>query len=201
MSTERLPTWFDSAFEKVILVEGGYTDDPKDSGGETRWGITKAEARANGYNADMRKMPQSVARYIYQRQYWDLLNLDAVADLSQPVAEEIFDTAVNCGQGIAGKFLQRALNVLNREEADYADVRVDGLVGPLTVQSLRAFLGKRGADGEEVLLRVLNCLQGARYVEIAEGPNRKKNEKFVFGWFKQRVKIGIAGEAREEKMK
>lgn len=186
----RLTDAFDQVFHQVLIVEGGYTDDPKDSGGETCWGITKVEARANGYNASMASMPQSVARYIYQRQYWDLLNLDSVAELSLPVAQEVFDTAVNCGQGIAGKFLQRALNVLNREETDYADVRADGLVGPLTIQALRAFLQKRGAEGEEVLLRVLNCLQGARYVEIAEGPNRKKNEKYVFGWFKQRVRIG-----------
>jgi len=178
---------FEDAFQTVLLVEGGYSNDSKDSGGKTRWGITEAEARANGYTADMREMPQAVAKYIYHEQYWNLLSLDGVSELTPLVAQKVFDIAVNCGQGIAGKFLQRALNVLNREELDYPDVRVDGLVGPMTVMSLRSFIKKRGAEGEAVLREVLVCLQGTRYVEIAENPNRKKNERFIYGWIKNRV--------------
>jgi lysozyme family protein len=144
---------FELAFIKTLVSEGGYGNDPDDSGGPTTWGITEREARANGYTGPMKAL-----------------------------------TVENCGQGISGKFLQRALNVLNREERDYQDVREDGLVGPLTVQALRAFMQKREADGGEVvLLRALNCLQGARYVEIAS--TRKKDETFTFGWFKNRIGI------------
>jgi lysozyme family protein len=39
---------FDSAFQKVIMVEGGYSDHPSDTGGKTQFGITEAVARANG---------------------------------------------------------------------------------------------------------------------------------------------------------
>jgi lysozyme family protein len=179
---------FELAFIKTLVSEGGYGNDPDDSGGPTTWGITEREARANGYTGPMKALTVENAKQIYCKQYWDLLNLDRIAEISQKVAEEVFDTAVNCGQGISGKFLQRALNVLNREERDYQDVREDGLVGPLTVQALRAFMQKREADGGEVvLLRALNCLQGARYVEIAS--TRKKDETFTFGWFKNRIGI------------
>ena len=33
---------------KIIEVEGGYSNDRSDSGGETKYGITVAVARANG---------------------------------------------------------------------------------------------------------------------------------------------------------
>jgi len=36
-----------------------------------------------------------------------------------------------------------------------------------------------------VLLTALNCSQGARYLELAEG--REKNEDFLFGWVLNRV--------------
>lgn len=179
---------FEEAFRKLILVERGYSNVPGDSGGPTRWGITELVARANGYRGPMSELPLETAKGIYYTQWWGLLNLDAVSEISTAVAEEIFDTAVNCGPGIAGKFLQQVLNVLNREERDYQDVRKDGLIGPLTVMALRGYFAKRGDQGGElVLLKALNGLQCARYIEIAEG--RKKDERFTFGWLKERVKI------------
>jgi len=36
-----------------------------------------------------------------------------------------------------------------------------------------------------VLCRALNCLQGAYYIELAE--RREKDERFVYGWLKNRV--------------
>jgi len=36
-----LPVSFDRAFEIVIGAEGGYSNDPKDRGGETKYGISK----------------------------------------------------------------------------------------------------------------------------------------------------------------
>ena len=41
----------------------------------------------------------------------------------------------------------------------------------------------RGAEGERVLLAALNCLQGARYLDITR--KRGANETFTFGWFKR----------------
>ena len=40
----------------VIAREGGYVNDPRDAGGETNWGITKAVARANGWAGPMRQL-------------------------------------------------------------------------------------------------------------------------------------------------
>ena len=40
---------FQQIFDRVIGHEGGYANDPRDTGGETNWGITKRTARENGY--------------------------------------------------------------------------------------------------------------------------------------------------------
>lgn len=177
---------FLAAFRRLMEVEGGYANSKKDLGGETMWGITEKVARANGYKGLMADMPLETARAIAKVQYWDLLNLDRVAALSPAIAEELFDTFYNTGRG--PEYLQRALNALNREEADYPDLPLDGLIGPATLSALGAYLRKRGPEGETVLLRVLNCLQGARYIQIAEA--RPGNEDFVFGWFRHRIAIG-----------
>lgn len=178
---------FELAFAKVLGIEGGYTNDAKDSGGATNFGITEATAREHGYTGDMRDLPLELAQRIYRVDFWDKLQLDAVAGMSWPIALELFDTGVNTGVGAAGRYLQRALNALNREQADYPDVEVDGAPGAKTVEALRAYLAKRGTAGEMVMLKALNCLQGAGYIELAE--RRSKDEAFLFGWLSNRVAI------------
>jgi len=180
-------TTFDEAFERVVGIEGKYSNNPNDSGGETMYGITAAVAKAHGYVGAMRNMPIGVAQAIYRAQYWDLLRLDDIARVSIPIAHELFDTAVNCGVGKAGTFLQRSLNVLNRGGRDYPDLTVDGVVGPMSVDALRRLLNARGSNGQTVMLRALNALQGAHYVALGEA--RAKDEDFEFGWFLNRVVI------------
>ena len=178
---------FEAAFTHTVGIEGDFSDDPADSGGATRFGITEVVARANGYHGDMRELPFERARAIYRAQYWDLLRLGDVARQSYRVAAELFDTAVNRGQAAAAVYLQRALNALNDGDSRWPDVKVDGAIGPVTVFVLRELLIKRGVDGETVLLRALNALQGADYIRIAE--QRPKDERFVHGWLLNRVTL------------
>lgn len=180
-----MPTAFERALAHTLGVEGGFSDDPADSGGQTRFGVTEQTARAFGYMGDMRDLPRSVAVAIFKENYWDLLSLGRVSELSVPVSLEMFDTAVNTKHGFAAKALQRLLNVFNREGKDYGDVEVDGIIGRNTLTSLEAFLGRRGVEGEQVLVEALNSLQGSYYVELAE--RRPKDERFVYGWFLNRV--------------
>lgn len=44
-------------------------DHPADRGGPTRWGLTEAVARRNGYDGPMRALPRSVAADLYRRLY------------------------------------------------------------------------------------------------------------------------------------
>lgn len=175
----------DDYIADLIKREGGYTNHPTDRGGPTCWGITEQVARAYGYIGEIEAMPQSVARTIYIDQYWTAPRFDQVATICPAVAEELLDTGVNMGTGAAAGFLQRALNVLNREGKLYPDIKVDGGIGKMTLAALAAYLKARGKDGETVLLRALNAQQGARYIELAE--HRPSQEAFVHGWFLNRV--------------
>lgn len=172
---------------EILAVEGGYVNDPSDSGGETNFGITKRVARKYGYSGSMKEMPKFIARQIYEALYWDALCLTQIEGLSVSIAKELGDTGVNQGVGRAAEFLQRSLNVLNDQQKRYNDIVVDGDVGPKTIQALQKYLVQRGKEGETVLLNMLNCLQGAFYVTLAE--RREKDERFIFGWFKNRVTI------------
>ena len=175
----------DDLIDAVIDREGGYAHHPADRGGPTRWGITEATARANGWTGDMRGYPRDRAVAIYRRLYWQCPRLDAVASRAPRLAAELFDTAVNMGPSVAVAFLQRALNALNRGASDCPDVTSDGRLGPATLAALDGFLARRASGGEEVLLKAVEALQGERYVALAEG--RPANEAFLYGWLANRI--------------
>ena len=175
----------EAILREVLAAEGGFVDHKDDRGGATNWGITEAVARSWGWSGAMRDLPRDVALEIYRKRYVIDPGFDKVALLSAHIAAELVDTGVNMGPVVAGRFLQRALNALNRQGADWADVAVDGAIGARSLAGLAALLRRRGAEGERVVLLALNALQGARYIELAEG--RAANESFLFGWIGKRV--------------
>lgn len=177
----------DQMLDDLLKKEGGYTAHPLDKGGPTNFGVTQAVAHQHGYVGDMRNLPRAVALNIYRKTYFSDPGFDKVYSLSQKIAEEMFDTGVNMGAAVPGPMLQRVLNALNREQADYPDIEVDGKIGPATIASLRACLNKRGSDGEKVIVRVLDSLQCVRYLEIVE--KRPASEAFFFGWCLNRLEI------------
>jgi lysozyme family protein len=171
--------------DEVIAREGDYSNHPADRGGPTRWGITQSIARANGYAGDMRALPRATAEAIYRRLYWDRPGFAFVAEVAPRVAAELFDTGVNMGVAVAGAFLQRALNALNRNGRDYPDLAADGAVGAKTLAALGAYRVVRGVAGEAVLLKAIEALQGERYIALAE--SRPANEAFLYGWLANRI--------------
>lgn len=178
-------TPFEIALKHTVGIEGGYSNDSRDSGGKTRYGITEAKARAWGYTGPMDQLPLDLAIKIYRIDFWDIIRLDQVAALSPIVAMEMFDTAVNCGVDRPVRFLQRALNIFNLNGTRYPDLEVDGMIGQNTLSALTAFLNHRGKLGAQVLVEALNSQQGAFYTDLAE--RRPKDEAFTFGWFANRV--------------
>ena len=180
------PRFVESLIDEIIRVEGQeYTDHPKDAGGPTKFGVTEAVARAWGYAGEMQALPEEVARTIYAERFYFGPKFDRVATVSAEIAMELTDTGVNLGPARAVEFLQRCLNVFNREGKSYPDVSVDGQFGLMTEAALKSFVEHRGQEGVEVMYRALNCLQGAYYVKRAE--DRPANESFVYGWIKNRV--------------
>ncbi len=169
----------------VIEREGGYANHPADRGGPTNWGITQAVARQNGFAGPMQELPRGQAIAIYQLLYWTAPGYAQVADFAPRLAEELFDTGINMGTGTATGFLQRALNALNRNGKDFADIAVDRRIGIATLAALKSFLTKRGVEAESVLIRAIDALQGAHYVRLAE--TRPSQEAFLYGWIANRI--------------
>lgn len=108
---------FKESFDKVILAEGGYVNDPDDAGGETYLGISrvhhpyskiwdiidsiKKNYGTKNINARLKQDERLIkeAEHIYKSKYWDVLYLDEVP--SQRIAHQLFDDAVNRGVGSA----------------------------------------------------------------------------------------------------
>lgn len=174
----------DKLIDNVLEREGGYVNDPCDSGGETNFGVTIEVAREHGYRGEMCDMPVEIAREIYAAQYWYPIKGPQLAQISEALAEEVFDTGVNCGVVRATMILQRALNSLNNEQNVTLDVAVDGQLGPATLRGLAAYATKRDVA---TLVKACNILQGAFYIELTE--KRKKDERFLYGWLKHRVNL------------
>lgn len=170
--------------DEIIEREGGYVNSPDDSGGETNFGITVSLARRYGYTGEMRSLPRSTAVEIYRAEFWDKLKCDFIFDISPQVCAEVIDTGVNMGAHFAIVSLQRSLNVLNRATKLYLDLKVDGKIGPITLSSLEAYCLRRSPL---ILVRALDCLQGARYIELAE--RKEKDEEHVYGWLSNRVGV------------
>lgn len=175
----------EDSLRHLLGIEGDFSDDPSDSGGATRYGVTAVVARANGYQGDMRELPWEVAKDIYRQEYWHKLNLNQVAACYPKVAAEMFEAGVNVGVKTVGVWLQKALNGLNLRGALYNDLPTTGFVGPMTMEALRAFKRQRGEEGGRVLLALMNSQQGAFYLDLAL--RREKDEKFLYGWILQRV--------------
>lgn len=170
--------------DQIIRLEGGFVDDHSDSGGATKFGITKAVARSFGYQGLISELPRSLAFDIYSSMYWDSVRADDLLEVAEVIAAEVVDSAINMGPSMAGKMLQRSLNALNNRGHLYDDLFVDGQVGNKTIMALQTYANHR--DIIE-LLKALNCLQGAFYIELVE--RREKDERFLYGWLKNRVKI------------
>lgn len=178
---------FEKAFTHTLGIEGAYSNNPNDTGGETMWGITKALATHYGYSKPMREMPIETAKKIYKVEFWDKLRLEEIAKMSPELAVEMFDTAVNMSSFHAVLFLQMCLNSFNRQGKLYLDIKEDGKIGKNTLDTLHKYYATRGVKGKSVLFKAVNSLQGARYIEL--GRRREANEEFTFGWFNNRVSL------------
>lgn len=99
---------YNDCLVRLLKDEGGYTNDPNDSGGPTNYGITLADYRKyinkNGTASDVRSMTVEQAKAIYKPKYWDALGCD---NLSSGVDYTCFDYGVNSGLGRPRKALQR----------------------------------------------------------------------------------------------
>jgi lysozyme family protein len=122
---------FSVAIGKTLLAEGGYANNPHDSGGETYRGISRKNwPNWNGWpiidsakaqtsfpaSLDNNNELQGLIVDFYHKNFW---NYDGLND--QDVANKIFDLGVNVGKPHAVKILQQVVGT-----------NQDGVYGPNT---------------------------------------------------------------------
>lgn len=190
MSTDKI----DGMILRLLRREGWDTEtnDPADSGGPTKWGITQTSL--NRVRAFHRHLPASIsdltlndAVFIYELDYLTNPRIDEIVEQNDTIGELVFDFAVLAGPVTSVRLLQRALNVLNYEQRRWPDQKVDGLVGPATLGALR--LSRTAGYLKDVAYTVA-VLQTSYLIELAE--RRSKDERFIVGWQRNRA-IGLLG--------
>src|SRR3990167_8090752 len=105
---------FNIAFERVLGHEAGYSNDPNDPGGETKYGISKRSYP----NLIIKDLTEENAKDIYLHNFWNPINADK---LPSSIAFQVFDFAVNSGIETAIRYLQKSINVAD-----------DGYWGPIS---------------------------------------------------------------------
>lgn len=109
---------YDAALARVLAHEGGYTNDPRDPGGPTNFGITifdyRKYVKPNASAADVKAMTVKEAKAIYRGKYWDAQRAD---ELPAGVDYAVFDYGVNSGIGRSGKVLRRCLELSDTSSA------------------------------------------------------------------------------------
>lgn len=120
---------FDTAFDRLLGNEGGYSNLASDPGGETNWGISKRSYPS----VDIKALTKESAKEIYLRDFWN-----PIGDADPAIKFQVFDFAVNSGIQTAIRKLQAAIGVAD-----------DGHWGPVSASKLVAM------DKNDVLMRFI----------------------------------------------
>ena len=117
---------FEKSLELVLRSEGLYSNNPKDPGGETMRGVTKAAwstwLKRTIMPGEMAKLTVADITPFYKALYWDKAYCN---QLPAGVDYMAFDAAVNMGVGQSIRLLQRSLGCV-----------ADGVIGPNTMKAI-----------------------------------------------------------------
>lgn len=168
---------FNKAFDFIVKHEGGFSDDPDDRGGATDYGISLrflkslGDSDNDGYldgdinfdgmvdARDIHALTREKAADKYHAEFWTKYGYSQLQD--SDVAAKVIDLSVNMGPYFAHVVLQSAISVHNT-------VKVDGIIGPKTIQAANALR-------KEWLLVELCHYAAQRYLSLG-------NPKFLKGW-------------------
>lgn len=183
---------FDKIFDKLIVDEGGYSNDPEDSGGETYKGISRKfhpenpiwliiDSHKDQWNFEqfLNTSPE-LSKYVHKF-YYDLYKKNKVNEFKQyNLKEKLFSMIVNMGESKAILILQRSFNLLKRSNV----LAQDGIIGNEVLRNINNLIDKDFDDLMMFYRAELYCY----YKQIIE--KRPKDIKFIKGWAR-RAFLGI----------
>ena len=124
---------FDSAVTLLLAHEGGFSNNPSDPGGATKYGITLrswATYLARQITVDdLKAMTEDEAKKFYLDVYWTPLLLEQF--VYQKLATIVLDLSVNCGYP----------TIIRRLQGIAAVAPADGIMGPNTLAVVNSLDG------------------------------------------------------------
>lgn len=147
------------SIEKTLVNEGGYVNNPNDSGGPTKYGITQRDLPGE----DIENLTPERATAYYVENYWKAFYSQIE---NQSIADKLFDMGVLFGVGTAVKLIQTVLSL----------VPVDGDFGPHTLSATNL------ADPTS-LLQAFKTALVSHAVGIANA--QPKDRIFLSGWIRR----------------
>jgi lysozyme family protein len=146
--------------------EGGYVNDPHDTGGATRFGISTAFLARIHSPLTMDKVTVQVAEDLYRRYFWEEYRYGEIID--QDIANELLSMAVVAGPSVAHQCIQRALLAVHHD-AEF--IGVDGILGVASRAAVNAAPN--------------HCLSAAFRSEQAGHFRDLDNARFEKGWLRR----------------
>lgn len=154
---------FEPAVEYLKILEGGYVNDPRDSGGETKYGISAA----SNPGVDIKNLTWEGAKKIYKAKYWDAPKLGLIDDCR--IVCRVFEQCVVGGQRVGVRLLQCAYNDLTHS----GTLAPDGLMGPKTANAINSYPHK------DALYAAINKQAANRY------PTLKNWNLYADSWMRR----------------
>ena len=135
------------AFNKTLLNEGGFSNDPNDPGQMTYKGISRKyhsslelwkivdvvllnnKTASNFYINEILNDNDNLQKHVkkfYRKYFWNKLKLDDV--ISQAFADTIFDFSVNIGLKNTAKIIQKIVGC-----------KADGIIGPVSIKHINEY--------------------------------------------------------------
>ena len=149
---------------------GGYSKDPDDPGGETKYGI----AQRDHPGVDIAELTMDGAVVILRTEYW---TYDGLTD--NRVAAKLLDLAINMeGTGKCGAAVKIAQGAAEMQFPE--SLLLDGVYGPSTERMLNT-------ANPASLLMAMDGLACEHYRAIAAA--RPQSEKFLAGWLARAHRI------------
>ena len=169
---------FSIAQKFVAQWEGGYTNDPTDPGGPTKYGVSLRWLKSLGADGDIdgdgdidvddvKALTREQAAALFKQRFWDAYSLGTLTDL---VGFVCYDGMVNMGPAQIAKIMQRSYNACSTGDK----LAVDGGFGPKTRAALLAMgdskaLLKESLDQRETFYRGLATKKPKVYGPFLKG--------------------------------
>ena len=154
---------FEDCLARILKHDGGYVNDPLDSGGRTNLGVTqRVWEEFVGHpvtEADMKALTPQKVGPMYKLKYW---NPSYCEVLPKGLDYVVFDFAVNAGTGRSVKTLQQAIGCV-----------ADGVIGPKTMAAIN------DANPKDLITKFSDARADFYQGIVARKPDQAR---FIKGW-------------------